>query len=118
MKILRSVLLPAAFAAAVTLPSAAFAQQAAAPVAPASAACGENHEMHHGGYNRFASLNLTPQQKAQIKQIREQYRAAHPCGSQPDPAARAQMRQSIMNVLTPAQRAQLQKEMSQPHGGY
>lgn len=81
-----------------------------------STACAEQHE-HHGP-NRMASLNLTPQQKAQIKQIHDQYRAAHPCGSQPDPAARKQMRQQIMNVLTPQQRQQLQQEMSQGgHGG-
>lgn len=116
MKILRSVLLPAAFAAAITLPAAAFAQQAAVPAAPSTAQCG-NHEMH-GGQNRFASLNLTAQQKQQIKQIRQQYMAAHPCGSTPDPAARKQMRAQIMNVLTPAQRTQLQQEMQQQHGGY
>jgi len=111
--ILRSVLLPAAFVAAITLPAGAFAQQAASPaMAPAaSMRCGQQHEGRGGAErSRFAALNLTPQQKAQIKQIHQQYRAAHPCGSKPDPAARAQMRQQVLNVLTPQQRAQLQAQ--------
>jgi Spy/CpxP family protein refolding chaperone len=77
--------------------------------------CGERHETGEHHRSLLAGLNLTPAQKAQIKQIRQQYRAAHPCGSPPDRAARAQMRQQILNVLTPAQRAQLQAERNGQH---
>ena len=117
MTILRSVLLPAVIAAALAFPAMASAQQAAAPMAPAanSGACMERHEGHAGAAeHRWAALNLTAQQKAQIKQIREQYRAAHPCGSKPDPAAREQMHQAILNVLTPQQQAQLKAMGGRP----
>ena len=68
--------------------------------------CGES--MHHGGgHNPLAGLNLSPAQKAQIKSIHESFRAAHPCGSPATPAQRQQMRQQVLNVLTPQQRAQL-----------
>ena len=117
MNILRSLLLPAALTLAAAFPAGAFAQQAAPPAQNPPAACGEM--MHRGGphMNPMSSLNLTPAQKAQIKQIHEQYRAAHPCGSPPDPAARRAMRQQVLNVLTPALRAQLQSEMQARRGG-
>jgi Spy/CpxP family protein refolding chaperone len=60
-------------------------------------------------------VTLTEQQKTQIRQIRSQFRRSHPRGSQTDPQARRQareqLRQQIMNVLTPAQRAQVQQNM-------
>lgn len=107
MNILRSFLVPAVFAVAITAPAGAYAQQAAIPVAQASSAqCGQ--QMHRGGgHNPLAGLNLTAAQKAQIKQIHAQFRAQYPCGSRPSPNARQQMRRQILNVLTPQQRAQL-----------
>jgi Spy/CpxP family protein refolding chaperone len=41
----------------------------------------------------------------------QQYRQAHPRGSQPDPQARQQLQQQIMNILTPQQRQQAQANM-------
>jgi Spy/CpxP family protein refolding chaperone len=57
---------------------------------------------------RFANLNLSDQQRSQIQSLLQNYRQAHPKGSQPDPQARKALRQSIMGVLTPDQRAKLQ----------
>jgi len=56
-------------------------------------------------------LNLSAQQQAQIQQLVQQYRQAHPRGSNPDPQARKDLRTKIMAVLTPAQQAQLKAEM-------
>ena len=67
------------------------------------------------------NLNLTSQQQSQIRQLMQQYRAAHPEGSQPDPQARQQLRSQIMNILTPQQQAQFKSDMqrmrSQHPGG-
>lgn len=111
MKVLRNILMPAAVAVSLILPAGAFAQQAAAPAAGPT----QQWQGHrHGGFMRmFESLNLSAQQKSQIQQIMQQYRQAHPRGSQPDPQARQQMRQQVMNVLTPQQRTQLQQKMQQ-----
>ncbi len=115
MKILRHYVIPAAAAAALLLPAAAFGQQAPAVNDPAPAATQQpSHGRHHGGYMRmFRGLNLSDQQKAQMKQIMQQYRQAHPRGSAPDPQARKQMRTQLMNVLTPQQQAQVQQRMQQ-----
>jgi Spy/CpxP family protein refolding chaperone len=84
----------------------------------ASAPCGTmSAQGHPHGPNLMATLNLTPAQKAQIKQIHEQFRAAHPCGSTVTPQQRAQLRQQVMSVLTPQQQAQLRAERQQEHGG-
>lgn len=62
-------------------------------------------------------VNLTDQQKAQIRQIMQQFRQAHPRGSQMDQTARRQAHQQLhrqlMNVLTPQQRAQVQQNIEQ-----
>jgi len=62
-------------------------------------------------------VNLSDQQKTQLKQIMQQYRQAHPKGSQTDPQARRtaheQLRQQLMNVLTPQQRTQVEQNMQQ-----
>ena len=113
---IRSIFISAALAGAIALPTAAFAQQA--PPAPASSAhpWGRQGHHHRGGFmHMFRSLNLSDQQKTQIRQIMQQFRQAHPAGSQPDPQARKQMRDQVMNVLTPQQRQQLQTEMQQRH---
>ena len=118
VKTLRSLLLPAALAAAVVLPAGAFAQQAS----PAPAYMGGEHSHRGGGWMReMRKLNLTDQQRSQIQQLMQQYRSAHPRGSQPDPQARQQLRSQIMNVLTPQQQTQFKADMqrmrSQHPGG-
>jgi Spy/CpxP family protein refolding chaperone len=64
--------------------------------------------MHHG----WRSLNLSEHQRAQIRQLVAQYRAAHPRGSAFDPQARAQLRKEILAILTPQQRAVLNQHFA------
>jgi Spy/CpxP family protein refolding chaperone len=104
-----SLLLTAALALSIAAPLAAFAQQAPPADAPSPGA-----HMHHHGYgfmHGMHGVNLSDQQKTQIHQLVQQYRQSHPEGSQPDPAARKQLRTQIMNVLTPAQQAQVKANM-------
>jgi Spy/CpxP family protein refolding chaperone len=68
---------------------------------------------HHGMGAMLKSLNLTPQQQDQIKTLISNYKQAHPEGSQPDPAAKQQLHQQILNVLTPEQRTKLEQEKAQ-----
>jgi Spy/CpxP family protein refolding chaperone len=70
---------------------------------------------HHGMSAMLRSLDLSQQQQAQIKTLFSTYRQAHPEGSQPDPAARQQLRAQILAVLTPAQRAKLEQEKQAWH---
>ena len=56
------------------------------------------------------TLGLSQQQQGQIKTLMANYKQAHPKGSQPDPAARAQLRNQILAVLTPEQRAKFEQE--------
>ena len=56
-------------------------------------------------------LDLSQQQQDQLKTLLQNYRAAHPRGSQPDPAARRQLRDQIFALLTPEQRTKLRAEM-------
>ncbi len=62
------------------------------------------------GMRMFKTLNLTPDQQSKIKSIMDQYRQAHPQGSQPDPQSRKQMREQIDQILTPQQRDQLTQQ--------
>jgi Spy/CpxP family protein refolding chaperone len=62
------------------------------------------------GMRMFKNLNLTQDQQSKIQTIMQQYRAAHPQGSTPDPAARKAMRDQIDAVLTPQQQDQLKAE--------
>jgi Spy/CpxP family protein refolding chaperone len=57
-------------------------------------------------------INLSDQQRIQIRQIVEQYRQGHP-ESAADPQAHKQMRNQIMNVLTPQQRSQVEQQLQQ-----
>ena len=66
--------------------------------------------MHRGAMWR---LNLSDQQRAQIRSLVQTFRTAHPRGSAPDPQARAELRAQIRAVLTPEQRIQL--DAQQPH---
>ena len=66
-----------------------------------------------GGFfqDELTKLDLTPQQRQQIDQLRANYEKAHPAGSPRDPQARKQLRDQMMNVLTPQQRSQFQTDM-------
>lgn len=59
------------------------------------------------------SLNLTPDQNQQIQALVNQYHQSHPPGSAPDPDAMRTIRQQVMQILTPAQRQQLQTQLQQ-----
>jgi Spy/CpxP family protein refolding chaperone len=91
---------------------AAFAQTAPAP-GPQPGGPAATH--HHDRGALFRDLNLTPDQTAKIKAIRERYRAKNQ--NLTDRAQRrANMkaqRDEIMTVLTPEQRQKLQQRISQ-----
>jgi Spy/CpxP family protein refolding chaperone len=106
-------------------PIAACAQQANQPPAPGTQAQSPGqwqgrHGRHgrHGFMRMMRGVNLSDQQKTQIRQIVQQFRQSHPRGSRTDPQARRQareqLRRQIMNVLTPAQRSQVQKNLGRP----
>jgi len=95
----------AALAAVLAVPFAASAQ--AAPPPPAA-----GH--HHSPYmHALHSLNLSPQQKAQIKSFSQQSRQANQ-GADPatKKANREKLRQQISGVLSPDQRNSLQTELA------
>lgn len=96
----------AALAAAVALPIGALAQSAPASPPPHAA------RMHHRHHRRgaFRNLNLTAQQRAQLREIREQFRQSHPRGTRPTVQERQQFRARILQVLTPQQQAQLKAD--------
>lgn len=102
-------LLSGALAVAIGLPIVGCAQQAPAQSQPGASQGAYGH--HHGGMRWLQGVNLSDQQKQQIQTLMQQYRQAHPRGSQPDPQAREQLRSQIMNVLTPEQRTQVQANM-------
>lgn len=56
---------------------------------------------------------VTSAQQQQIETLRGQYRQSHQPGSPPDRAAMRTLRQQVMAILTPAQRAQLRSELQQ-----
>lgn len=120
MKSLRSLLLPAVLGAALIVPVAVVAQQADQAQAPAAQSRGQ-WQGHRGGRHGFMGMlrgvNLSDGQKTQIQQIVQQFRQSHPRDAQTDPQARRQafeqLRQQVMNVLTPQQRAQVQQNMQQ-----
>jgi Spy/CpxP family protein refolding chaperone len=118
MAILRNLIVPAAFAAAIMVPAASFAQETGAPGPAGTQSQGQwQGRSHHGGMmHMLRDLNLSDQQKTQIQQIMQQYRQSHTQGERPDPQAREQLRNQIMNVLTPQQRTQLQAKMQSMRG--
>ena len=83
---------------------------------PPGQGAGQSAPHHRGGpYMRaLRSLNLSDAQQTQIRSIMQSYRQK---AQNADPATRRanaeQMRSNIMNVLTPAQRAQFQQELQQ-----
>jgi periplasmic protein CpxP/Spy len=104
MKIL-PLLLAGVLAFGSALPVAGLAQQAPAQTQSSP----PPHHHHHGGSMKrlFAGVNLSDQQKTQIRQIMQQYRTAHPSGSPRDPKAMQTVHDQIMKVLTPTQQAQV-----------
>lgn len=56
-------------------------------------------------------INLSDQQRTQIKQIMQQFRQAHPAGSPPDKQAREQLHTQILGVLTPDQQTQFKANL-------
>ena len=108
----RSLLLSLALTFSAAAPLIASAQQAPAPPAAAGQHMHEHGMMMH---RMFRGVNLTAAQKTQIQQLMTQFHQQHPKGSQPDPQARKAMHDQIMNVLTPAQQAQVKANMAQMH---
>ncbi len=109
-------LLSGALAVAIGLPIVGCAQQAPAQSQPGASQGAYGH--HHGGMRWLQGVNLSDQQKQQIQTLMQQYRQAHPQGSQPDPQARKQLRDQVMNVLTPDQRTQVQNNMEKMRAQY
>ena len=98
----RTLLLTSAAALAMAVPSLALAQQAPGPARTG----------HRAGFVRIVrSLNLSPEQRTQMRQIVAQYRQAHPKGSKPDPQARKALRAQLLAILTPDQRLQLKSDI-------
>ncbi len=98
---LQVTLLAGLMAASLALPAVA---QQQGPPPPAQSQHGDRM------MRRFSDLNLSDQQKSQIKSLMESYRQAHPKGSAPDPDSRKQLREQINAVLTPDQQAQLKAD--------
>ena len=115
MTIVRSLLIPAALAAAIIVPAGAFAQQSAQQPTATAPTHGqwEGRHRHGGMMGMMRDLNLTDAQKTQIQQIFKQFRDSRTPGERPDAQARAQLHEKIMSVLTPQQRTQLQAKMQQ-----
>jgi len=94
-------------AASVIQTGSAFAQTAPQPAAPPAA----HQHRHH--FALFRGLNLSSDQKAQIKSIHQKYRAQNQTISDRN-QRRANMRaerQEVMAVLNPDQRAKLQQRL-------
>ncbi|MEO6912593.1 MAG: hypothetical protein ABI182_01055 [Candidatus Baltobacteraceae bacterium] len=111
---LSSTFIAIAFSAALAAPLAASADTTPAAAAPTAAV----HRHHHHGNAFMRSLhgvNLSTAQQAQIKSLMQSYRQAHPKGSPRDPVARKQLRQNVVNQLTPTQRTQFEQNMRQFH---
>ena len=95
-------------AATVIQTGAAFAQTAPQPAAPPAAAQRHNN---HGAL--FRGLNLTTDQKAQIKSIHEKYRAQNQGVADRNQrvANTSAERKEIMAVLNPDQRVKFQQRL-------
>jgi Spy/CpxP family protein refolding chaperone len=103
----------AALAAALSLPVAVSAQQA--PQYPSTTQAPAGTQPLPKVYKRWSRLlgnvNLSDQQHQQIQNLLDQYSQAHPAGSQRDPQAARQLRDSIFGVLTPDQQTQVRQTM-------
>lgn len=85
-------------AATIVETGAAFAQTAPQPVVPPAATAPATGHRHHHGMAIFRGLNLTPDQTAKIKSIREKHMLAQ--------------RQEIMSVLNPEQQQKFQQRIA------
>jgi Spy/CpxP family protein refolding chaperone len=114
VKPVKPLLIAALCALSLGAPAFALAQSAVAdstqPSASASQPASGQHKHHHGMFSMLRTLDLSQQQQDQIKTLFNNYKQAHPKGSQTDPAARQQLRDQILAVLTPAQRTKLDQE--------
>jgi Spy/CpxP family protein refolding chaperone len=89
------------------------AQNAPAPdVSAMPSQDGSMHRHHHGMRGELKSLDLTPDQKAQIKGFMKSYRESRDSAN---PETRKQLLSQIESVLTPDQKAKLESEMPQRH---
>jgi Spy/CpxP family protein refolding chaperone len=124
--LLNSVLGVGAFLLAATFTPATFAQSGTQDQSTPPAASQPAASAHERGEGRFASLNLTEDQKNQIKKIHEDAKAkadavmANTSLADADKQARVKhihhmaMRQA-RSVLTPEQRAQLKANRKERH---
>jgi Spy/CpxP family protein refolding chaperone len=115
VKPLKPLLIAALCALSLGAPAFALAQgvisdstQPGAPTGQPTSGPYRHH--HHGMMSMLKTLDLSQQQQDQIKTLFNNYKQAHPEGSQPDSAARQQLRDQILAVLTPAQRTKLEQE--------
>jgi Spy/CpxP family protein refolding chaperone len=121
VKTVKPLLIAALCALSLGAPAFALAQGAAIsdstqPATPSGQpTSGPYRHHHHGMFSMLHTLDLSQQQQDQIKTLFNTYRQAHPEGSQPDPAARKQLRDQILAVLTPAQRTKLEQEKQAWH---
>lgn len=121
MKLLKPNILAAVMAVFIALPVAASADLSpSASTAPATSPTQSGasqywrggHRHHRGFLSMVRALDLSPAQRQQIKTLIANYRAAHPKGTGPDPAARKALREKIYALLTPAQRQKLATVMA------
>ena len=106
----------AALAAALSLPIAVGAQQAAPQPATQQAPAGAQQATPKV-YRRWSRLlngvNLSNQQHNQIQNLLDQYAQAHPAGSQRVRGAARQLHDQIFGILTQQQQTQVQQNVQQ-----
>jgi Spy/CpxP family protein refolding chaperone len=111
----------AALTAALSLPVAVSAQQAAPQPATQQAPAG-TQQATPKVYRRWSRLlngvNLSNQQHEQIQNLLDQYAQAHPAGSQHVPGAARQLHDQIFGILTQQQQAQVQQNVQQAHAAH
>jgi len=104
-----------ALAATLAVPVAACAQQAPPPAAQDQAPAA-NHHRRNPMFVALRKLNLSDQQKQQIRDAMKQSRAANrDADDATRKANRQKLRAQIDGILTPDQRAQLRTELQQMH---
>lgn len=104
------------------LPLAALAQDDSSGAPPMTNSPSMNASTMHSHHHRnkwMRDLNLTDSQKAQIKEIRAQFKSEHPDPSTVTKADRMALMERIKAVLTPEQREKMHEEMmmhkNRPH---
>lgn len=103
MKRLSHLVLSFALGSALAAPVAAVAQMAPTPTA----------KNPHYFTRAVRSVMLSPSQRVKVATITAQYRKAHPDSAPHDIKAEQQFHQDIENVLTPAQRSQVEARVKQ-----